>query len=442
VWHGHSADRTTEIEVLEVFDQQVVRVHGRNEPACEGVGVSQLVTSEDGRHVAYPARRDGRWRLVVDGQPGRAWAGIGEVVMSADARHIAYAAEQDDGRWRVVSDGRAGPPFEAVHAGTLRYAPLQRAVLTYVASDGAGARLVVNGQPGPAFDGIGSVRFGPGRLAYVAREGAWARVVSGGRVGPRYDEIPELVVAAGHVAYVAIKHGRFVLVVDGAHVTEPQDELVALQVGRSGRVACVQREGEEERIWLDGRLHLAHERVDGSTMTFSADGHHFAYVARDAGRRTVVLDEVVGPAYLEIDGPAFDSAGYLTYIGRRAGGSVVHARTRALNYPQWAGHPVTGGRRFAYLLRHGQRTAVVSDRGSRVFDAVIADTLTFDPSGERWGVVAVDRDASLSLVFEGGESRPLDPDELSAMSVRDPRMRVPWEITDAVRGWVQRELER
>ncbi|MBX3271106.1 MAG: hypothetical protein KF729_12645 [Sandaracinaceae bacterium] len=444
VWQGRSPDRREAISVHELIDRQFVRVGGANHPGYEAVGFTQLVTSAAGDRVAYPAQTRGRWRLVVDGREGPPWAGIGEVVMSADGRHVAYAAEDDEGRWRVVVDGHAHRAFDAIHAGTLAFAePARgRALLRYVASDAEGARLVINGAAGPAFAGIGAVRFAERRFAYVARDGAWSRVVTRAGPSPRYDDVPEIVLAHGRLAYIAEKDRRFVLVLDGAHATAPEDELVALQVSRAGRVACVRREGEREGVWLDGVSHPLHGRVDGTTLTFSADGSRLAYVARDAGSARVVVDAEDGPAYVEIDGPAFDAAGRVVYVGRRAGGSVVHAGAHTVTHGTWAGHPVTGGERFAYLLREGERTAVVSDRGRAVFDAVIASTLTFDAAGRRWGVVAVARDAALRVAIEGGETRALDMDEVSALATRDPSVRDGWAATEAVRRWVRAELTR
>lgn len=444
VWQGHTPDRRAEVRVHEVIDRQMVRVGGRNGPAFEAIGFTELVFDAGGERLAYPARERGRWRLVVDGLAGPAWAGIGEVAMSADGRHVAYAAEDDAGRWRVVTDGAAGPAFDAIHADTLAFREADgRPLLTYVASDPDGARLVANGRAGAPFDGIGALALDGRRLAYVARDGAWSRVVVGATVGPRYDEVPELVARAGRVAYVGVKDERFVLVIDGAHATGLEDELVALQVSATGRVACVRREGEREGVWIDGAAHPLHARVDGTTLRFSDDGARLAYVARDPDGARVVVDGVAGPAYAEIDGPRFDGAGRLAYVGRRAGESVVHVGAATASYPTWAGHVVTAGHRFAYLLRHGDRTAVVSDRGRMVFDAVIAETLTFDEAGRRWGVVAVDRDdAALRVVIEGGATRPLAMDELSALATQDPAARTPWAATEAVRGWVRAELAR
>lgn len=443
VWQGRTPDRRTSVRVEEVLDRQLVRVGDRAHPSYEAIGFTELAFDAAGARVVYPAREGGRWRLVIDGLAGPAWRGIGEVAVSRDGRHVAYAAEDDDGGWRVIADGHTGPRFDAIHAGTLAFAPTRRAILTYVASGPEGARLVVNGRPGPAFDGIGAVAIDERAIAYVVRDGAWARVVAGRAVGPRYDDVPELVVRAGRVAYVGVKDERFVLVIDGAHATAPEDELVALAIGARGGVACVRREGEREGVWVDGVRHPLHARVDGESLRFSPDGAHLAYVARDDDGARVIVDGVAGPPYAEIDGPALDDAGRATYVGRRPGGSVVHHGDRAHVHDAWAGHPVASGTRFAYLLRHGERTAVVSDRGRMVFDAVIADTLTFDEAGRRWGVVAVDRDdAALRVVLEGGEARALEMDELSALATQDPAMRLPWAATLAVREWVRAELAR
>ncbi len=67
-----------------------------------------LVFSPDSRHLHYLANSNGKWRVVVDGQPGPAYAGIGtsSLVFSPDGRHVAYTAQQGD-KWQVLVE--AGP---------------------------------------------------------------------------------------------------------------------------------------------------------------------------------------------------------------------------------------------------------------------------------------------------------------------------------------------
>jgi hypothetical protein len=442
MWHGRDPDRSEQVVVYEILDHQRVAVDERYHPEFDAVAFQELVIR--GERVVYPARDGDRWRIVDGGVPGRSWRGIGEVVMSASGAHLAYAAEDDDERWHVVSDGWIGPAFDAIHARTIAYGPNERA-LVYVASSSEGAHVVVNGRVGPAYDGVGRVRFGDRgrRLAYVAREGHRMRVVVDGRAEAAYDDIPELVLAprGPGYAYVGIKDGGFVLVRDGALATGVEDEIVALQLSADGsRAACVVRSGEREAVLADGARGAWHERVDGSSLVLY--GRHTAYIARDGDERRVIVDEVAGPAYREIDGPRASEALH-GYVGRGPGRSVVHIGERTIEHDVWAGNLVLPprGDRFAYLLRDGDRTAIVTDRERRTFDAVIVSSLVFDELGERWGVVAIDRAAQrLFVATERGE-RPFELDALSALAVADTATtRADFDSIEIVRRWIRRAL--
>ena len=87
-----------------------------------------FVTSPDGSRMAYVVARDGKQLVIVDGVEGAAydavWTGVntngvifadypGGPVFSADSRHVAYPAERD-GKWFVVLDGREGTPWDAI----------------------------------------------------------------------------------------------------------------------------------------------------------------------------------------------------------------------------------------------------------------------------------------------------------------------------------------
>jgi Tol biopolymer transport system component len=63
--------------------------------------------SPDGSRLAYVARKDWKWRVVVNGVEGPAFYNIGEgsVTFSPDSAHLAYTAWRA-GKWRLVIDDR------------------------------------------------------------------------------------------------------------------------------------------------------------------------------------------------------------------------------------------------------------------------------------------------------------------------------------------------
>ena len=131
------------------------------------------VFSADGKRVAYVARKDEKWLVVLDGRPGPEYDEImeGLPVFSPDGKRVAYAAMKDE-KWLLVLDGRAEPGVRRIMAGTPVFSP-----------DGKRARLrrqergkwfvVLDGQPGPEYDGImaGTPVFSPDgkRCAYGAK---------------------------------------------------------------------------------------------------------------------------------------------------------------------------------------------------------------------------------------------------------------------------------
>ncbi len=69
-------------------------------------GLAGLLFSPDGWRVAYRARREDRWLVIVDGVEGQEYDGIsdGAPVFSPDGNHVAFLAERE-GRWLAVVDG-------------------------------------------------------------------------------------------------------------------------------------------------------------------------------------------------------------------------------------------------------------------------------------------------------------------------------------------------
>ena len=152
--------------------------------------------------------------------------------------------------------------------------------------------VVVDGQAGPGFDGIGDLLFSEDGLhtAYEAWQGDMMVVVLDGEPGVAYEEIKEgtltLSSSGGRVAFVAWKGDRAVVVVDGeGHVVElnvkaaslfgyPRSELVGAPLEtliperfRGGHVALQERYNRSPHVRPMGagqELYVRHK-----------DGHEF-----------------------------------------------------------------------------------------------------------------------------------------------------------------------
>ena len=92
VWHGHSPDRRHRILLLERGDTQFVRLGEREGPRFDGIATPTITFSPDNHRLAYAARQEDVWFVVLDDSVGAYFDGIGPVVFSPDSRHLAYAA--------------------------------------------------------------------------------------------------------------------------------------------------------------------------------------------------------------------------------------------------------------------------------------------------------------------------------------------------------------
>jgi hypothetical protein len=180
----------------------VVR-NGQEGPAYPHVG--ELKLSPDGQHFVYVAYKEPGLAVVVDGKEGPLWDGLEEMpVFSADGNHMAYAGERK-GQCFVVFDSREEGGYPSVNLAkdrndALVVGPHGERVYTvgvgsrepaprfddprydeWVKTRKPGRRcVVVNGQPGPAYDEIVTYPLAfqeDGTLEYLAkRDGMLFRV--------------------------------------------------------------------------------------------------------------------------------------------------------------------------------------------------------------------------------------------------------------------------
>ena len=196
--------------------------------------------SPDSRQFAYAATLDDKsMAVVVDDRRGPTFHAVSAPAFSPDSRRVAYAAFHAPRRATAVIDGRQGPVFQDLW-GTIAFSPDSRRTAylaleagggplgrfrthgrcvvdelvgsatwdeftseAHFSPDGAhvafGARrgksrfVVLDGEPGPAFDRVGPPRFSvSGRLAYLSEAQGSYRAVIDGRAGPAMEEPAEV----------------------------------------------------------------------------------------------------------------------------------------------------------------------------------------------------------------------------------------------------------
>jgi Periplasmic component of the Tol biopolymer transport system len=383
VWQGKTLDRLHWVQILEDGRGQRVKIGAAAGPRYDGIGIDALALSQQGNHVAYPARRGSAWLVVHDGRELGPWNGVGELAFSPDGARLAFSVERDGG-WHVVVDGKAGPRFEAIFAHSLTWSPDGMA-LAYAASLAGHARAVLNQVPGPPLDGVGRLVFGGSHSTYVGRIGTLSFLVLDGAAGPPAEWIGEIAFSpsGAHVAYVA-----------GA--------------------------GDEERIVIDGREVEGSEK--GHVSLLHVDDHGApTFVVSSRGLARLVRHTEIGPAYAAISELVVTPAGRWAYLARE--GESMRAILEGGQSPpcEWAGNLVASpdGKRFAYLARRQGRTVVVGEGRETPVDGVVDGSLVWSRDSRHWACVAGDpKTRAIFVSVDGIRRRPFDVREMVFLAER------------------------
>lgn len=281
--------------------------------------VHSITFSNDGRRVAYVAgrRNTSGWTeycVVLDGVEGpwyQALMVLG-LAFSADKNTLAYAVVQlPPGQNQRQTFAVVGGVQQPAHweVREITFSPIG-AHLAYVAQDlDSGDVVVLDGTAGKPYYTLGwhvrdsgGLKFSPNgeRLAYVIATNQGRRLVVDGVEGPEYSSITDVTVGADsqHVAYLA--NGN-VVVIDG--VETPYNGIKGKPVfspdaRRSAAIVTVGGSGPAA-VAVDGVAGTSYSSM--SSLVFSPNGQHFAYVARDdKGKSFVVVDGVEGKKYDKI----------------------------------------------------------------------------------------------------------------------------------------------
>jgi hypothetical protein len=432
------ADATTP---REAFTEQVIG---------EVPGDALITVTADRRHVYYTTGGKGRQRVVVDGRPGPEYSGSlveGSFVLSAEGGRVGYVVAEEatnvppppDGcvvcdprsRWRAVIDGEFGPEYRQVHGiaftpdGT-RFAYTAKKAFDPKRTDSPlVAVLVVDGREMPGFQEDFS-RLSPaftpdGRhVVGVVRVGERARVLVDGACGAAYDSIPHGLPffsrAGSRMAYVGRNYTSQGVhaVIDGRPGPSfdfiPERSLVFS--GDGGRCAYGAMAGGRWRVVLDDVPGREWDEVDN--IALSADGRHLAYKARRDQAWKLVLDGRESGDCEGIDAPVFSPDGKRLAFGFKRKGvwrvAAIAASDSAESLPETAvevGPPCDAfahlafspdGGRVAYAIRNGDRKRVVVDgRAGADYEQIFhvafsADSrrIAYEAQGARGRVAVVD----------------------------------------------------
>jgi WD40 repeat protein len=308
-------------------------------PRREG---ASWVISDDDLHVASVGRQGGKSSVFIDGVPGAKYDAVEFLNFAPGGRTLAYAARKE-GKWFVVLDGKETPAYGVPQPLFLISPDGKRAA--YIAKDGEKTYMVVDGKPFGQYDpGAGPALFSPdsAHFAYSAWNGKNAFVVLDGKQGREYGaaedrdtaEIDNLKFSpdGNHLAYTVSHSTRtkcFVVLDGTAGPGYGYISYLAFSPDSKHLAYCTGSAGSDKECFavLDGK---PGPEFDGAAdPVFSPDGEHFAYKAAKGEKSFIVLD---GRPGLEYD--------HVNYIFLTPSGSYDMSR--------W--DEVKGG--FEYVMQH------------------------------------------------------------------------------------------
>lgn len=386
--------------------------------------------------------RGSRQVVMVDSLMSEPYRGVAlaTIQFSGDSRHFAYAAETDSG-WTVVINGIPGPVWNGI--GAVLFGPGRR--LAYVASDSSGWQVIVDERASGPYEAVmqGSLTFSPdgSRFAYVVAEGDQFGVVVDGRHQGWYDGVRMLRFGpyTNQAGYVG-RNGTEYFVVLGDRSFGPFEMVADFTIGPEGRVGAVIRREGQWRVWLNGTESEVFDNT--GSIRFFASGRH-AYSAELDGKWFVVRDGVRGAA--------FDRVRQLTLAGESVfyeAGAGNHAFVVADSLPgpllEQVGRLIVApdGSGVLYLGRLAGMVSVFRDGVvEQPAPAAIFGTLVVSDSRENWAyLVASGQQGGLNIVMDDGFRVPLDVEEMMG------RVLVADELDmegseEMLRAWIKEELE-
>ena len=243
----------------------------------------------------------------------------GTCIFSPDSKNIAYTARKD-GQWRVIVDGWdvKYPAFDSVLANTVKFSPDSKTLVYGVRKDDQHF-IAVNGVLQKPYGGIGEITITDKHLAYAAgHKNIPKMVIFEGNEQKEYDFVGRSLMISYHddgkrLIYIAEKLGKQFVVIDEGE-QKKYDGVVSISLSSDGKyLAYVVSQGEESFIVLNGKElkhyaikdytdgeHMRRGSILENSLVFSPDSQCFAYGAGDGVYMFMVLDGVEQKKYKSI----------------------------------------------------------------------------------------------------------------------------------------------
>jgi hypothetical protein len=367
------------------------------EPTQAFEKVSDSLFSPDGTRLAFFGKRQGKWNMTLSGEAvGAPFDDLEEAMFSPDGQRLAFVGRRGS-KYVVVVDAKEGPLFDVV--GGLGFSQDGRRV-GYASSDvksGFGGdkgrgQVVIDGEPGPQFEGEKSSSVMQKGSSFVLSLPMGATTLAHGYfhdLAHRLHGVSAPVFSAdgAHVAYVAHRGKEDeVVMVDG----QPGPKFEAITAGprycRSGqRLAYAARRDKDDEVVVVDEKPGAKYRAIVAGPQFCNEGRHLAYVASDSGGKYLVVDEArVGAAMLpKAD---FVSEPLFAPDGRR----VAHVAATASFWAAFARNLATGiGSSEKALRKTAKRRVYMDGEPGDEYDSRAVANLQFS-ADSRHAVFVVD----------------------------------------------------
>ena len=277
--------------------------------------------------------------------------------------------------------------------------------LAFVIAEGEKFRVVVDGEPTPLYDAIGTLRFGAEgqRLAYVGRIGEQQYLVlDDQRLGP-FDLIADFTLGPNGRVGILVRDDGWRAVIDGQK-SEAFGNLGSIQFSQGGQYAYAAERGGNWFIIRDGMQSLAFSSVGqlafaGESLFYEASWDSDTFVVADTLRGRSL--KWVGRLIVSPDGF------HLAYMGQPWGGSVS--------------------------VFHNATVSTVPH--------ALKGTLVFSDDYQHWACLAQNEsDGGIDMIIDGQFQYPLDLEEMMALIMLTPDA-TSTQHEKTLRHWVKAELE-
>ncbi len=317
-------------------------IDGKEDKPYQDIGIGTPIFSEDSLHVAYTAFSEGKWLVVVDGLEGAKYDAIDSSTFkfSPSGNEVSYKAKTE-GKWHIVRGDMKGKPYDDIIAGSLYYSP-DGNHLAYCAIRDGMYLVVKDGEEGLEYNNVfldkNSFSYDSKHFAFLASDMKTGFVVLDGKELTHYWGIGYGSSAFSpdnkRLAYAAILKGcehthserekdeeahqaeeEWCIVVDGVEgkiynivtppVFSPDSARIAyftysFDKGSEKKSILTPKEKSEPGwvLVVDGvEQKEKYENIGMSTLVFSPDSKHVAFVAKAGDKLTVVVDGKPGKIY-------------------------------------------------------------------------------------------------------------------------------------------------